>query len=353
MASTAADSRGDQVTEGSAGTGDSAMNIRARLLTAIDASGLTDRKLSMRATGGTDTIRNIRRGANPRADTLEKLCHAMSLDLQIIPAPKLPDNAHAGSVLFSPTVFSENRDLPVYEWTDPSEDGHRRRTEEPTWAPAPPEVSDEQAFYVQMPDDSMTPAEIRKHDYCLVSPCSPVRVDQRMWLRMRTGREMIKWVLRLTPDGFDLGAWDPEKTRQLAPAASFSKREDIVERGAVIAAYREQPALSKILEPHAIWRPGLLADLWRSAQFSIPLRATADQLDQVLSAVGQLENELKHLSVRGEISDSQSRQVLRALAFIIDEGRESITRGTSSTTSEASRTSWRVEHRRRRSPAGA
>ena len=312
------------------------MNIRAKLLAAIDASSLTDRKLSVRATGGTDTIRNIRSGVTPRADTLEKLCHTMGLDLQIIPAPKLPDNAHASWVLFSPTVFSENRRLPVYEWTNPSDNDHRQQADEPTWAPAPPDVSDEQAFYVRMPDDSMTPAELRKHDYCLVSPCSPVRVDHRMWLRTRTGQEMIKWVLRITPDGFDLGAWDPEKTRQLAPTTSFAKREDIVERGAVIAAYHEQPALSKILEPHASWRPGLLVDLWRSAQFSIALRATADQLGQVLSTVRNLEKELKHLSVRGEISDSQARQVLRALAFIIDEGRESITNGTSSTTSETS-----------------
>ena len=37
------------------------MNIREKLLAAIDASSLTDRKLSVRATGNTDTIRNIRR----------------------------------------------------------------------------------------------------------------------------------------------------------------------------------------------------------------------------------------------------------------------------------------------------
>ena len=312
------------------------MNIRAKLLAAIDASSLTDRKLSVRATGNTDTIRNIRRGVTPRADTLEKLCHAMGMILKITPVPKPPESQGAAVTRAGPAMFTGDRELPVYEWTDPSEDGHRRRTEERTWAPAPSEVSDEQAFYVRMPDDSMTPAEIRKHDYCLVSPCSPVQVDQRMWLRMRTGRETIKWVLRLTPDGFDLGAWDPEKTRQTAPTASFSKREDIVERGPVIATYREQPALSKTLERHASWRPGLLVDLWRSAQFSIALRATTDQLGQILSTVRNLEKELKHLSVRGEISDSQARQVLRALAFIIDEGRESITNGTSSTTRETS-----------------
>ena len=312
------------------------MNIRAKLVAAIDASDLPDRKLSLLATGTPDAVRNLRRGTTPRADTLEQLCHAMGLELQITPAPKERTNKPSTPAPASPTTFTANRELPVYEWTESPSDGYLRQNHEPSWAPAPSDVSDEQAFYVRMPDDSMAPAEISKGDYCLVSPCSPVQVDQRMWLRMRTGRETIRWVLRLTPDGFDLGAWDPEKTRQTAPTASFSKREDIVERGPVIATYREQPALSKTLERHASWRPGLLVDLWRSAQFSIALRATTDQLGQILSTVRNLEKELKHLSVRGEISDSQAQQVLRALAFIIDEGRESITNGTSSTTSETS-----------------
>ena len=314
------------------------MDIRARLFAAIETSGLSDRKLSLRATGHSDTVRNLRRGANPRADNLERLCHAMGLGLEIIPAPQLPNNQDAMPALVRPTAFTGNRELPVYEWTDSSKEGYLRRAEEPSRAPAPSDVSDEQAFYVRMPDKSMAPAEIWKDDYCLVSPFAPIRVDQRVWVRSRTGRETIKWALRLTPDGFDLGAWDPGENHHLAPAASFWKREDVVERGVVIAAYREQPAASKILEPHANWRPGLLADLWRSAQFSVPLKATADQLDQVVSAVGKLEKELKLLSVKGEISDSQSRQVLRALASIIHEGRESVTDGACWIASEASRT---------------
>ena len=114
------------------------MNIRAKLVAAIDASDLTDRKLSVRATGSPDAVRNLRRGAIPRADNLERLCHAMGLELQITRAPKPPTNKDATPALDSPTAFTENRELPVYEWTDPSNDGYipaRRGTESGASAP--------------------------------------------------------------------------------------------------------------------------------------------------------------------------------------------------------------------------
>ena len=103
-------------------------------------------------------------------------------------------------------------------------------------------------------------------------------------------------------------------------------------------SYREQPALSKTLEPNADWRPALLADLWRSARFSVTLKAGADMVDQVLSAVKEVEEDLKRLSATGEISDSESRQVLRALDFIIHGGRESVCDGFFRIGDDASRT---------------
>ena len=215
------------------------MDVRSKLLAAIDASGLTDRKLSIRATGTPDTIRNLRRGACPRADTLERLCHVMGLEVEIVPAPVPPKHRGPVPALVGPTVFTGNREIPVHDWDHCSEssdeEGYVRRGEDSSRAPAPPGVADEQAFYVRMADNSMVPAEIRKDDYCLVSPLAAIEVDQRLWVETRTGREMIKWLLRLTPDGFDLGAWDPAEKRCPAPVASFLKREDVVDRGVVIA----------------------------------------------------------------------------------------------------------------------
>ena len=247
------------------------MNIRAKLLAAIDASDLTDRKLSVHATGSADTVRNLRRGSNPRADNLERLCHAMGLELQMTPAPKPPTNKDATPALDSPTAFTGNRELPVYEWTDPSNDGYLRHAEEPSRAPAPPDVSDEQAFYVRMPDNSMAPAGISKDDYCLVSPFAQIQVDQQVWVRTRPGRETIKWVLRLTPDGFDVGAWDPGETHHLPPVASFWKRgrgrARRRHRGVPRAASRkEAPRAARQLAARSTRRSVASGTIQRSAQ---------------------------------------------------------------------------------------
>jgi len=59
------------------------VNTRERLLEAIDGSSFSDRRLSVLATGSTDTVRNIRRGSMPRLDTLEALCKILHLRLGI------------------------------------------------------------------------------------------------------------------------------------------------------------------------------------------------------------------------------------------------------------------------------
>ena len=45
---------------------DSNMSFRRRLLDLIDRSGVSDRRLSLLATGSADTVRNLRRGSSPR-----------------------------------------------------------------------------------------------------------------------------------------------------------------------------------------------------------------------------------------------------------------------------------------------
>ena len=73
------------------------MGVRDELLKTIRKAGISDRQLSMIATGSTDTVRNIRRGANPRADTLEALCNAIGLELHIGPPREQDDVATQAS----------------------------------------------------------------------------------------------------------------------------------------------------------------------------------------------------------------------------------------------------------------
>lgn len=74
------------------------MSFRQHLLDLIDRSGVSDRHLSILATGSSDTVRNIRRGSSPRLDSLEAICRVLGLRLQTATQDdpvELPDGAPA------------------------------------------------------------------------------------------------------------------------------------------------------------------------------------------------------------------------------------------------------------------
>ena len=64
---------------------DSNRGFRQRLLELIDRSGVSDLRLSLLATGSTDTVRNLRRGSSPRLDSLEALCRVLGFRLEMAP----------------------------------------------------------------------------------------------------------------------------------------------------------------------------------------------------------------------------------------------------------------------------
>ena len=59
------------------------MKTREQLLRLMDGKEVSDRRLSMLATGSTDTVRNIRRGANPRVSTLEAICSVLGAEIHL------------------------------------------------------------------------------------------------------------------------------------------------------------------------------------------------------------------------------------------------------------------------------
>lgn len=67
------------------------MKTREQLLRLMDNKKVSDRRLSMLATGSTDTVRNIRRGANPRVSTLEAICSVLGAEIHL----SLPQDAAA------------------------------------------------------------------------------------------------------------------------------------------------------------------------------------------------------------------------------------------------------------------
>ena len=72
-------------------TSDARMGLRQRLLDPIDQSGLSDREISLRAIGNPNAVRNLRRGATPRLDTVEALCRVLGQRLVLVP---LDDRRH-------------------------------------------------------------------------------------------------------------------------------------------------------------------------------------------------------------------------------------------------------------------
>lgn len=290
------------------------MGIRDQLLAAVGKSRLSERQLSVLATGSTDTIRSIRRGGAPRLDTVEELGRVVGLELQFGSRLSRPD-VESRSGPRSPTEFSESRELPVYKWAAPSAKGYLRQERDSSRARAPVDLADEQAFYVVVPDDSMMPARIQRGSCCLISPCAQLEVDQRAWFRDPTGREMLRWVMRLPPGGYDLGAWEFDEVGHKRPVHVTWRREEAVDRGVVLAVYREVPTAAEPLEPAADWRPDALDELWRSARFSEAARKTEAWLDEAVKAVEAAEMEIKRGVQGGTLSDHQAELILRVVDY--------------------------------------
>ena len=323
------------------------MNIREQLLAAVRKSGLSERQLSIAATGSADTVRNVRRGAHPRVDTLEALCRVLGLDVGISPGllrPKEDD----GVAVRPPTEFSDALELPVCELADRSELGYLRRREDEDRAPAPVGFTDERAFYLRMPDSSMAPARIAQSDYCLVSPHGVLGVDKRGWFRGPNGQETVKWVMR-SAAGYDLGAWDLDERYNQRPTRIHWKHGDVVDRGVVHAVYKDRPTVGKPLQPGADWRPDARAELFRAVLLDDRLSTVSEGLEEAVSAVTEAEKRIKRMAGTGALSVPDARLVVtiideslgdsltRARSSVIESARSSVIENRSDTNGDASR----------------
>ena len=102
------------------------VKVRDQLLKLIGERDVSDRRLSMLATGSTDTVRNIRRGSSPRTDTLEALCAVLGVKIHL--GPPQDDTEVSPTLPASSPADGEKGPLP------PTPDS------EPPEAPAPPEI---------------------------------------------------------------------------------------------------------------------------------------------------------------------------------------------------------------------
>ena len=83
------------------------MDVREQLLRAIDLSDMSDRAISIRATGNADAVSNIKRGrsADPKAGTLEAIAAALGYKLVILPRDEAGPASGPG-----PNLYTASRD---------------------------------------------------------------------------------------------------------------------------------------------------------------------------------------------------------------------------------------------------
>ena len=140
---------------------------------------------------------------------MAEICRSLGLEFYIGPprttggsqvdslsAPS-PSNLIPGTQIQRPlTTFSERMKLPVRAWGRCSPEGHLTNPKKIAEAPAPVDLFDDEAFYGQMMDQSMLREDISGSGaYCLISPNTPLEVGERVWLRNRGAREVVRTVI--------------------------------------------------------------------------------------------------------------------------------------------------------------
>lgn len=309
------------------------MGIRADILTAIDESGVSDRALSLVATGGSDTVRNMRRGSTPNLETLEALCRHLGLDLCLRSrrgernqasdqAQHHGDGAASPASLPSPTRFQE-KELPVRVWAYRSPKGYLTNPHEFRRAPAPEDLPNPKAFYAVTHSPSMWPAGIAPDDVCLISPGVGLTPGERVWLRNRRGQEAIMWLVEIAAAACELRAWGREDDHYRQELLRDRwQLADLVESGVVVRVFRSLPSLERPQLPVPDWRP--LPSARRLALFGpenvgegvVP---ALKQLEEKLSVLKQVAAAIKTLAAQGG-PDSQ----LLWLLDLVERTRQSV-----------------------------
>ena len=255
--------------------------FRGLIERALRARGVSAITAARSANLNRDAIRSVLRGRSPSFERTAEICDALGLDLHIGLSPNpVGLDRQADASLGTEGIGTDGRQseetlstdveaqaapltrfttevlLPVHDFETCSPEGHLSRARKSDLAPAPVDLSDSHACYVHAAGHSMVPAGVWSGDYCLVSPCAKLATNQRVWLRSREGHETLKWLVRLPRHCYEVIGWGPpdEDGHQIMVAEQW-KREDVVDRGAVLAVYRGRPSVGRPPFRAADWRP--------------------------------------------------------------------------------------------------
>ena len=149
------------------------------------------------------------------------------------------------------------------------------------------DLDDPQAFCALFHGYSMVPTGIGPADFCLVSPCAKLDPAQRIWFRDRKGRDGLRRLIRLTATTYEVAAWRPPMPnghQDLVPERW--ERQNVEDRGVVLAVYRGRVVPSDPVHRLPDWHPGRLTGLWRALFDEQPelQAAVAEHLEETTSS---------------------------------------------------------------------
>ena len=255
-----------------------------------------------------NAIRTVLDGHEPRVGRLVTICQSLGLDVHVGPRrplgePAQPPNEQPLEMRWSSTK------IPIRRWKRYSDEGYLSQPDDLRVEPAPAGLEDPDAFYAIMAGHSMAPEYIGNGYYSLISPNTPLDAGQRVWLRDRQDREVIRRLVAVDVDAYSLRGWrepDPLRDGHQDPVNERCPRTEIAAKGMVLVVYADSPALSPqpIVVPDVAAGTGARAITVASSELAALVTVLAEH-HEALNEYGRAQflADLKHhfpVLLRGE-----------------------------------------------------
>ena len=269
------------------------------------------------AVGNPYAVYEIRKGREPKFETLRGLCDALGLEFYI----GLPRQGDASTAPAPP------------DWTTLSsrEASHRgiercngwgwgKDVPRPDTLPLPQAVGDKDAFWVTATGASMAPEGIESGRLCLVSPAAQPEPGDRIWIRDTSGAASIKRLVSIEDDGtLHLRNWRYNPAGQ--PQSFEEKRfpADIERVHPVVAVFKGKPGsehFEHVSDPGAPASPQVAAPPELIAVLGLP--EGASMADAVSTIEGRMKDAGDYSGVTAAITTQMEALRLELKAEIAD-----------------------------------
>ena len=155
--------------------------------------------------------------------------------------------------------------------------------------PAPANLDDPDAFYVNAIGHSMMPEGINPGTFCLVSPAKPVEIGDRVWIEDIQDTVSIKRLLDIDDKSYHLRGWlPPDKGKQ----TNFDDQRFFIgvkQIAPIISVFKEKPKAGNkpVIVPDPLTHGSNKSDV-RSARWQVPDNDAAVSLVGYAGAGGQV-----------------------------------------------------------------